>query len=47
MLTGTPATRSGQDYYIYLKVLMGLDMGYREFSDAYCIRESHIAFQLS
>ena len=39
MLTGTPATRSGQDYYIYLKVLMGLDMGYREFSDTYCIRE--------
>lgn len=39
MLTGTPATRSGQDYYVYLNVLENIGMGYREFSDTFCIRE--------
>lgn len=40
LLTGTPATRSGQDYYSYFKLVEGAEKWgtYKEFSEKYCVK---------
>jgi len=42
LLTGTPATRSGQDYYSYLTLIEGADKWgtIESFSNAYCVRST-------